>query len=108
MAFSVSAGGSGSERVLQVSGELDIASAGELRSAGEAALNDSACTALRLDLAEVSFMDSTGLGVLIGLRNSAEAGRKDLVIANPSPTVSRLLDLSGLLGVFRVEPTAAV
>lgn len=107
MAFSVTASAEGDERTLQVSGELDIASAAELRGAGEAAFSGD-CSTLRLDLADVTFMDSTGLGVLIGLRNAAQSSEKTLVIANPSPTVSRLLDLSGLLTVFRIEPAATV
>jgi anti-anti-sigma factor len=108
MAFSVTVHDADGERTLHVDGELDIASAAELRSAGDSAFADPSVTAVRVDLRGVTFMDSTGLGVLIGLRNGAETAGKDLVLTDPSPTVSRLLELSGLLKVFRVEDAPTV
>ncbi len=100
MGFSVTVAADGAERVLRAEGELDIASAAELREAGESAFADDGCTTVRLDLAGVDFIDSTGLGVLVGLRNTALSSGKSLVLGDRSATVARLLDLSGLTGVF--------
>jgi anti-sigma B factor antagonist len=57
-----------------------------------------------IDMAEVSFMDSSGLRVLLDLHQRAgQAGRR-LVLLTPSQTVTRLLEVSGLLDHFIVEP----
>ena len=60
---------------LVVAGEVDVSTAAELTAAGEQALSAPGCRGLRVDLADVSFLDSTGLGALVGLRNAALAGR---------------------------------
>jgi len=57
-----------------------------------------------IDMAEVSFMDSSGLRVLLDLHQRAgEAGRR-LVLLTPSQSVTKLLEVSGLSDHFTVEP----
>jgi anti-anti-sigma factor len=54
-------------------------------------------------MAEVSFMDSSGLRVLLDLHQRAgEAGRR-LVLRTPSQSVTKLLEVSGLSDHFTVE-----
>jgi anti-sigma B factor antagonist len=55
-----------------------------------------------IDLAEVTFIDSTALGVLIGLRNSAQEINKQVILANVPRRVRRILALTGLDVVFGV------
>jgi anti-anti-sigma factor len=56
-----------------------------------------------IDMAEVSFMDSSGLRVLLDLHQRAgEAGRR-LVLRTPSQSVTKLLEVSGLSDHFTVE-----
>lgn len=56
-----------------------------------------------IDMAEVSFMDSSGLRVLLDLHQRAgEAGRR-LVLRTPSPSATKLLEVSGLSDHFTVE-----
>jgi anti-sigma B factor antagonist len=55
-----------------------------------------------VDLRDVDFMDSTGLGVLIGARRrSQEAGTK-LVLARPSRATYRLLAVTGMRRHFTI------
>ena len=56
-----------------------------------------------LDLAAVTFIDSSGLRVLIDAHRRAEADGRMLVIANPSPPVTRLFEISGLTNHLHVE-----
>jgi anti-anti-sigma factor len=80
--------------VLALSGELDLAGAPELDQALAAARD--AGTALTLDLRELEFIDSSGLGVLVRFNNAAvAAGYEYSVIAGP-PQVHRAFVLSGL------------
>ena len=51
---------------------------------------------VRVDLAAVGFMDSSGLRVLIGAHQRADAAARRLVIAQPSSAVQRLIEISGL------------
>jgi anti-anti-sigma factor len=104
MPFSVAGSSMDGVVTLRVSGDLDLATAPELQEAGEGALADPSCETLRLHIADVGFIDSTGLGVLIGLRNGAESKAKRLIVDAPSAAASRLLELSGLATVFEIQP----
>ncbi|RKQ87205.1 anti-sigma B factor antagonist/stage II sporulation protein AA (anti-sigma F factor antagonist) [Solirubrobacter pauli] len=80
--------------LLALSGELDLAGAPEL----DAALSSvrEAGKGLTIDLSELDFIDSSGLGVLVRFHNAAgTAGYEYSVIAGPPP-VHRAFVLSGL------------
>lgn len=87
---------------IEVAGEVDVSCADELRAAVDEAFAGSAST-IEVDLAEVPYIDSTGIGVLVGAANrAAEAGRT-LVVANPQRNVARVLDLLGVGEALRVR-----
>ncbi len=82
--------------VVTASGAIDIQSRHELTAAGRACLASGPADALVLDLAGITFIDSTGIGALVELAcQSSDAGR-DFVIANPSARVRRILEVTGL------------
>jgi anti-anti-sigma factor len=87
--------------VVRVAGEIDLTSVSELTAALERVVAAGA-TDLRLDLAEVGFMDSTGLAALITTHTQLE-GRGRVVIDDASPTVRRTFEVAGL-GVFFGTP----
>jgi anti-sigma B factor antagonist len=60
-----------------------------------------------LDLAGVSFCDSSGLRVLIEMRRRADDARTGFRLAAPTPEVDRLLDLSGIHDYFDLYPDVA-
>lgn len=78
--------------VLQVDGELDIGSSDALRAALDAAEREG--DIVRIDAANVRFLDSTALGVLLASaqRLSGRGGRLELI--NVSPAVRRILDMT--------------
>jgi anti-sigma B factor antagonist len=91
----------GSDRyVITVSGEVDLASSPDLDTAIIAAI-DSGSSSLVIDLTDVSFMDSSGLGVIVrGLKRCREADKDlDLVITN-----ERVLKVFGITGLDQVIP----
>jgi anti-sigma B factor antagonist len=88
---------------LVVSGELDVASCGELRECGEQAAQRNAISQLRIDLAGVSFIDSTGIGALVAIRNAADSAGVPVVFSQPSAKVLGVLELTRLTDVFTIE-----
>ena len=91
----------GSDRyVITVSGEVDLASSPDLDIAIIAAI-ESGATSVVVDLTDVSFMDSSGLGVIVrGLKRCREADKDlDLVITN-----ERVLKVFGITGLDQVIP----
>ena len=81
--------------VLVISGELDVATA---PAVGEALdeLWQLGWSEVALDLAAVSFVDSTGLGTLLALFGAAESDGRQLAVRTTCPALERLLMVSGL------------
>ncbi|HLM18346.1 MAG TPA: STAS domain-containing protein [Acidimicrobiia bacterium] len=77
--------------VVHAAGEIDLATAPELRTClkGLDGL-------VVVDLRDVVFLDSAGIGVLIGARNRLAEDRGDLALHNPNDVVSRTLKAVGL------------
>lgn len=76
-------------------GELDIATAPMLESAFDAAFSDVAAEMIVVDLRELSFIDSSGIHLLLRM-NGACAGVDRLRMINGSRAVERMLDLTGV------------
>ncbi|HWR34303.1 MAG TPA: STAS domain-containing protein [Clostridia bacterium] len=58
-----------------------------------------------LNLHEVSYIDSGGLGTLVGLFTSARSAKGDIKLANLTPRVGQLLQVTKLVTVFDVHET---
>jgi anti-sigma B factor antagonist len=90
--------------VLSVEGELDLYTATELRDA-VLALGDDGHARMIIDLSAVPFMDSSGLGAIVGcLKRLREAGGDLALVTLPGSPPSKLLSLTGL---DRAIPTYA-
>lgn len=76
-----------------LSGELDIATADQLTAALDG-VSPAAGERLVIDLTAVSFMDSTGLRVLIAANNAANEGGYDLFIVTGDSPAKRVLELT--------------
>jgi anti-sigma B factor antagonist len=92
--------------LVAVRGDLDVATAPTLRTALAEA--SSATHALVVDVSGVTFMDASALGVLIGAARGARDRGHKVVLRGPSANTLRLLQVTGLLEVFRVEPSHGV
>ena len=92
----------GSDTLLfKLRGSLDLATAPTVRAALSEA-TDKGNHELIVDLTQLEFLDSTGLGVLIGAhRRAAEHGGSLRLIVGEGP-ISRLLNITGLISVFAV------
>lgn len=93
----------GDGRVLTLSGELDIAAVDVFLDRARAALAG-ADPVLVLDVGGVTFIDSTGLGSLVRLREHAHEHGKDITLAHIPRQMSRILELTGLAALFDDRP----
>ena len=82
-------------RLVAVHGEVDVSNAGELRAGVDAAL-DAKPGKLEVDLSDVAYIDSTGIGVLVGASHRADDAGIGFEVTNPQPNVRRVLGLLGL------------
>ena len=86
----------GPERYLiAVTGEVDISCAEKLRDAINLAM-EQPTEEVRLDFANVAYIDSTGVGVLVGAAHSADAHGKKLSVVNAQSGVMRVAQLLGV------------
>jgi anti-sigma B factor antagonist len=91
-------------RLIRAAGELDMSSTPALRHELDMARNE-AVTAL-LDMSEVTFIDSTGLHLLIEASRRADRTDWSFFIVRPSTVVNRLIEVSCTRDlVALVEPT---
>jgi anti-sigma B factor antagonist len=91
------------ERVrVAVRGELDLLAAPHLRTALlEATKEDPA--AIGLDLSAVTFIDSTGISVILQAWQRASANGSRLVVDSASPVVARVIEVAGLTELLGAE-----
>ncbi len=82
-------------RLVSVSGEVDVSNASELRDAIDAALSEGV-SSVSVDISDVSYIDSTGIGVLVGAAHRAVDGGIAFSVANPQRNVARILSLLGM------------
>ncbi|MGL5069201.1 MAG: anti-sigma F factor antagonist [Sarcina sp.] len=88
--------------VVQLSGELDHHSAQEVRVKVDDRLDRFDVKKLIFDFSEVSFMDSSGIGVIIGRYKKISIRDGIVAIASISGSIKRIFDLSGIFKVIRV------
>jgi anti-anti-sigma factor len=85
--------------IVEVSGELDLASVGKLRETLDE-LRGHGWEHIVIDLREVTFIDSTGLSLLLNAERSARRPGASFAILDSSPAVARLLEVVGLKDHF--------
>ena len=90
------------DAVLLLVGEIDMATAGELRAATTRTIQ-SPPDRVVLDFGGVTFCDSQGLSTLISLNREVSAAGSTLVLANVGDFMGRLLEITGLRAAFTVE-----
>ena len=98
----------GSTIVIDVAGELDIATAPQLREVLLELVIGQGSQTVVLDLSALEFVDSTGLGLIVGLRRRLVATGGELVLWRPTNRVARVIEISGLSEFMRIETGALV
>ena len=95
MALEISSEITDEKVIIRIEGEVDVSNASELRDALDTALADGV-KEVEADFAEVAYIDSTGIGVLVGAAHRAQESGSVLVVANPQKNVERVFTLLGV------------
>ena len=88
--------------VVSVRGEIDLSTADRFRAAMDEAMRG--CGSVEVDLAGTTFMDSSGLAVLVGAHQRLGQAQEALVVRDPSPTIRKVLQISGVGALLDVRP----
>ena len=93
---------------LALAGELDMSTTDQLHQHVKHEFTGERPRLRRLvvDLAQVSFCDSTGLGALIEARNIARDHSAGFLVINPSCMTRRIMQVTGLLDLLTTTPPA--
>jgi anti-sigma B factor antagonist len=87
--------------VIRIIGEVTAETCGELRDA-VIELIRKAPQSLVLDLSDMPFIDTSGLGVLVGLRAQAKKGNVTLTVQNPQARILQVFRITQLAKVFGI------
>lgn len=89
--------------IVRLKGELDHHSAETVKAKLEEAIERGGFHDLVMSLKDLSFMDSSGLGVLIGRYKQITARGGKMVVCDVHPSIYRLFELSGLFKILAVH-----
>lgn len=99
----VGSGGQDGEWIVVVEGEIDVATSPRLRKE-LTSLMERGARRIILDLGAMTFIDSSGLGVLVGaLRRLREQGGDAIVLRGLQEPVRRVFEITGLTDLFTFE-----
>lgn len=103
MSLNIDLSKKGTVLLVRLEGELDHHTAVELRSQIDEKFNNENIKHIVLNLEQLSFMDSSGLGVILGRYKQIQSVGGEMVVCAISPAVKRLFDMSGLFKIIRLE-----
>lgn len=90
---------------IRLSGELDHHTADHLRRKITKTIEGYDIRHIVLNLASLSFMDSSGLGVILGRYKQLKRLHGEMIVCEISPAIQRLFEMSGLFKIIRLEPS---
>jgi anti-sigma B factor antagonist len=93
----------GDALVLTMRGEIDFSNAANLTTAIRAAVAGERPARIRVDLAQVTFVDSSGIGVLVSAMRAADEVGARFTVEHPIPNVFEQLRITGLLDAFGLD-----
>jgi len=106
MAFAIAQEQQGAVRILALSGRLDTETSADL----ELALQDlqaAGATHFLVDLADIGYVSSAGLRVLLALAKQLDGGRGSLRLCELNAAVMQVFDVAGFSKLFLIYPTRA-
>lgn len=85
---------------VKLKGELDHSSATAIRGKLDEVILEGGYDMIVFDFSELHFMDSTGVGLLLGRYKTAKSLSKPIAILRPAPAVDKVLKVSGIYSIM--------
>ena len=92
-----------SKLFVKLSGEIDHHTAGSIKKSIDSKLFSARPEVICLDLSKVSFMDSSGLGLILGRYQLAKEIGCSFVLKNPNENVMKILKIAGCDKLFETQ-----
>lgn len=92
----------GDNMLLAMSGRFDFNDHRVLKSTYDPILLMEGVKRIEIDMAEIDYLDSSALGMLMLLRERALAAGKTVVLSRPNPTVAQILDIANFKKLFTI------
>ncbi|MFA6121983.1 MAG: STAS domain-containing protein [Sideroxydans sp.] len=102
MATGISVTISGNTATLALDGRFDFHSQREFRTAYLPLLDDAAVKTIQIELGRVIYIDSSALGLLMLIRERAEASGKTITLCNPTETVRKIFKIANFDKLFKM------
>lgn len=93
----------GSVAKLQMSGHFDFSAHRAFREAYDPVLSKGGIKELEIDLGRVDYLDSSALGMLLLLRERAQAAGKSVLLCKPSISVMQILEIANFNKLFAIR-----
>ncbi|WP_042277526.1 STAS domain-containing protein [[Clostridium] dakarense] len=87
---------------INLEGELDVSTADKLKEYLHG-LVEQEVVDMKINLSSLEYIDSTGLGVMIGVLKKLRTNDKEIYIINPKSNVKKIFTITGLDKIFKVE-----
>ncbi len=88
--------------LIELEGEIDINTVRQLKEV-LTSITEEKKENIKIDANKLEYIDSTGLGVLIGTLKKLKEEDKNLIISNIKPNIMKLLKITGLDKIFIIE-----
>jgi len=85
-----------------ISGEIDHHNAAQIREAIDSAVEKQCPQILRIDFSDVTFMDSSGVGLVMGRYKIVKSYGGNIEIVNMSPQIYKIMKISGIEKIAKI------
>lgn len=93
----------GTVATMEMSGHFDFSAHRDFKDAYMALMQNHLVLVIDVNLSAVDYMDSSALGMLLMLRDRAQAANKEVTLSKPSKVVSHVLDIANFSKLFNIS-----
>ena len=90
---------------IKLRGEIDHHSASSVRTAIDSEIYSKKPRGLVIDMSAVNFMDSSGLGLIMGRYSLMKELGGELIVSDPNPAIEKIMSLAGMERVIKIQYT---
>jgi len=95
----------GAVATMEMRGRFDFSAHREFKDAYMSLMQDHSVLVIDVNLSAVDYMDSSALGMLLMLRDRAQAANKEVTLSKPSKVVAQILNVANFPKLFNIVET---